>query len=132
MSEVKEFRIALTVRDFDAALRLFRDDLGLKYLDEWSNGGRGVLLQIERATLELFDEAQAAGIDQLEAGERVSGVLRLALQVDSLAQTAALFEGTGAKIRPPVQTPWGEQNQRLQTPEGLQVTLFEAAKEVSG
>jgi methylmalonyl-CoA/ethylmalonyl-CoA epimerase len=125
VSQVKELRVALTVHDFDGVLGLLRDGLGLELLQEWSNpGGHGVPLQIEKATLELFDEAQAAWVDQVEAGERVSGTVRLAFQVDSLSQTAPLFEQAGAKARPPVITPWGDQNQRLETPEGLQITLF--------
>lgn len=120
-----ELRVALTVQDFEGGLRLFRDGLGLQVLQEWNNpAGRGVLLQVDKATLELFDEGQAEMVDQIEAGERVSGVVRLALQVDSLGEAARLFEQVGAKLKPPVLTPWNDHNQRLETPEGLQITLF--------
>ncbi len=40
-----------------------------------------LLLDAGRATLELFDEAQAAMVDDLEVGRRVSGKVRFALQV---------------------------------------------------
>ena len=61
MTEVQEFRITLTVDDFDAAVRLYRDALGLPEVAGWSSEqGRVLLLDAGRATLELFDEAQAA------------------------------------------------------------------------
>ena len=44
-----------------------------------------------RATLELFDEAQAVMVDHLEVGRRVSGKVRIALQVpDADAMTTKL------------------------------------------
>jgi catechol 2,3-dioxygenase-like lactoylglutathione lyase family enzyme len=64
MAGVKELRVALTVQDFDAALRFYRDALGLEQVADWtSDGGRVVVLSAGRATLELLDEAQAATID---------------------------------------------------------------------
>ena len=49
---------------------------------DWSSAtGRVVLLQAGRATLELLDEAQAETIDSIEAGGRVTGTVRLALEV---------------------------------------------------
>lgn len=60
MAEVTELRVALTVADFDEALAFYRDALGLEQLAGWSSeGGRVVVLEAGRATLELFDEAQA-------------------------------------------------------------------------
>jgi len=31
-------------------------------------------------------------------------------------------------VHPPVMTPWGDYNVRLQDPDGMQVTLFQAKK----
>ena len=44
MTAVQEFRITLTVDDFDAAVRLYRDALGLPEVADWSlsNGSDGV------------------------------------------------------------------------------------------
>src|SRR5687767_12461026 len=64
MTDVTELRVALTVDDFDAALALYRDALGLHEVADWtSESGRVVVLSAGRATLELFDEAQAAYVD---------------------------------------------------------------------
>ncbi len=53
----------------------------------WQNGeGHAAILNLLRATLEIFDEAQAQTIDELEVGQRVSGPFRFALQVPDLRQ----------------------------------------------
>jgi len=82
-----------------------------------------------QATLEIFDEKQATTIDQIETGERVSGQIRLALQVpDLMAAMERLLSNGATLVHPPVLTPWGDYNVRLQDPEGMQVTLFQVAK----
>lgn len=121
-----ELRVALTVPDFDAAVAFYRDALGLEQLADWSeDDGRVVLLGAGRATLELFDEAQAAKVDAIEAGRRVSGTVRLAVEVDDSEETAQRLEAAGAeRVAPTVLTPWGDRNARLRTPDGMQLTLF--------
>lgn len=53
---IKELRLVLTVDDFDGATAFFRDALGLEQVAAWENdGGRAVLLEADRATLEIFD-----------------------------------------------------------------------------
>jgi lactoylglutathione lyase len=123
---VTQLRVTLTVADFDQALTLYRDALGLEQLADWSSEqGRVVLLEAGRATLELFDEAQAAMVDAIEARRRVSGNVRLALEVADSAETAARLVAVGAEeVAPPVTTPWGDRNARVQAPDGMQLTLF--------
>ena len=129
MAAVKEFRVALTVPDFDRALAFYRDTLGLEQVADWStDAGRVVLLEGGRATLELLDERQAELIDSVEAGRRVSGVVRLALEVeDSEAVARELVAGGAAEVAPPVTTPWGDRTARFESPDGMQLTLFTAA-----
>jgi len=126
VSEVTELRVALTVDDFDQALALYRDALGLEQLADWSSEeGRVVLLEAGRATLELFDGRQAAMVDAVEAGRRVSGTVRLALGVPDSAETASRLVAAGAeRVAPPVTTPWGDRNARVRAPDGMQLTLF--------
>ncbi len=128
---VQELRITLTVDDFDAAVRLYRDALGLPEVADWSSDqGRVLLLDAGRATLELFDEAQAAMVDHLEVGERVSGQVRLALHVPDADAAAATLVGAGATaVAPPVDTPWGDRNARVAAPDGMQLTLFTPGEE---
>jgi catechol 2,3-dioxygenase-like lactoylglutathione lyase family enzyme len=124
--DVSELRITLTVTDFEAAVRLYRDALGLPEVADWSSErGRVLLLDAGRATLELFDEAQAAMVDELEVGERVSGTVRLALQVPDADAVAATLTAAGATaVAPAVDTPWGDRNARVAAPDGMQLTLF--------
>ena len=126
MSKVTELRVALTVPDFDEALAFYRDALGLPELADWSTDeGRVVLLDAGRATLELFDEAQAAMVDRVEAGHRVSGTVRFAFEVADSEATARTLVSAGAEeMALPVTTPWGDRNARVLAPDGMQLTLF--------
>lgn len=124
---IGEVRVALTVEDFDQAAALYRDDLRLPVAQEWAEAhGRGLILGATRSTLELIDSAQAAYIDQIEAGRRTAGPVRLALEVADVAAAAALLQRRGYRpLHEPVLTPWGHYNQRLEGPDGVQITLFQ-------
>ncbi len=77
-------------------------------------------------TLEIFDETQAESVDQIEAGKRISAKIRFALQVPDLDDALQRLLAHGAVlVHPPVITPWGDKNVRLQDPEGMQITLFQ-------
>lgn len=121
-----ELRVVLTVPDFDEALAFYRDALGLEQLADWSGeDGRVILLDAGRATIELFDECQAESVDRIEAGRRVSGPVRLAIEVADLDDSAQRLRAAGAKAEAePVVPPWGGRNVRLRTPDGMQLTLF--------
>jgi methylmalonyl-CoA/ethylmalonyl-CoA epimerase len=129
MGDVREFRVVLTVPDFEEALAFYRDALGLDQVADWSSDeGRVVLLDAGRATLELFDERQAELVDRIEAGRRVSGTVRLALEVgDSEATARRLIEHGAEEVAPPVTAPWGDRNARVRAPDGMQLTLFTPA-----
>src|SRR6516164_2780633 len=126
MANVTELRVALTVQDFGQALAFYRDTLGLEQIADWSSEtGRVIVLDGGRATLELLDDAQAETVDAVEAGRRVSGTVRLAVQVaDSEDLAARLVEGGAEQVAPPVLTPWGDRNARVRAPDGMQLTLF--------
>jgi len=126
MANVTELRVALTVQDFDQAVAFYRDALGLAQIADWSSEtGRVVVLEAGRATLELFDRAQAESVDAIEAGRRVSGTIRFAVQVADSAGLAERLVAAGAeRVGPPVVTPWGDRNARVQAPDGMQLTLF--------
>jgi catechol 2,3-dioxygenase-like lactoylglutathione lyase family enzyme len=126
MANVTELRVALTVQDFGRALAFYRDTLGLEQIADWSSEtGRVVVLDAGRATLELLDDAQAETVDAIEAGRRVSGTVRLALQVaDSEDMAQRLVVAGAVPVAPPVVTPWGDRNARVRAPDGMQLTLF--------
>lgn len=122
---VNEFRVALTTEDFDRAVAFYRDGLGLDPGELWTDNGRGQMFWAGRATLEIFDPAYAASVDQIEVGERVSGQIRFAFEVPDvhIALERALKYGA-TLVHEPVLTPWNDLNARLQSPEGLQITLY--------
>ncbi len=126
-SSVRELRVALTVPDFEVALAFYRDGLGMSELESWSSDdGRVVILDAGRATLELLDRRHADAVDEIEVGRAgVAGVVRFALEVPDSTASAVALEGSGAqRIGGPVVTPWRHRNVRLQTPDGMQLTLF--------
>lgn len=123
---VRELRLVVTAPDYDEALRFYRDVLGLRERASFSSpGGRVVILEAGRATLELTDPSHAAYIDEVEVGRRVAGHIRVAFQVDdSAAVTARLAAGGATVLAEPTQTPWNSLNARFEGPAGLQLTLF--------
>jgi methylmalonyl-CoA/ethylmalonyl-CoA epimerase len=124
---VLELRVALTTADYERLEKFYCEGLGIEPAALWNNeGGRALILEMGKATLELFDERQAEVIDQIEVGKRVSGQIRFALQVPDLQVAMERLLAHGATlVHPPVMTPWGDYNVRLQDPDGLQVTLFQ-------
>ncbi|WP_103944463.1 VOC family protein [Thermomonospora echinospora] len=126
---VREMRLVVTTRDrrdYDEALRFYRDVLGLTERAAFSSeGGRVTILEAGRATLELADPPHAEFIDEVEVGRRVAGHIRVAFEVDdSPAVTAELAEAGAAVLAEPTRTPWNSLNSRLTGPAGLQLTLF--------
>ncbi len=60
-------------------------------------------------------------VDQLEVSQRVSGPIRFALRVPDLDAALKRVLAWGATlVHAPITTPWG----RVQSPDGLQITLF--------
>ena len=125
---VLELRVAVTTSDYERLVKFYCDGLGMEPAQIWNNGqGRALILDMGRATLEIFDEIQAGTIDQIEAGKRISGGIRFALQVPDLKAAMERLVANGATVvHPPVVTPWGDYNVRLQDPDGMQITLFQA------
>lgn len=128
---VMELRVAFTAQDYDRLVRFYCEGLGLEPAQEWpSDQGRAMMLEMGQATLEIFDQKQAETIDHLEVGERVSGQIRFALQVPNLVAAMERLLAKGATlVHPPVVTPWGDYNVRIEDPEGMQVTLFEVMEQ---
>jgi catechol 2,3-dioxygenase-like lactoylglutathione lyase family enzyme len=124
---VLQLRVALTAANFERSLKFYRDGLGIELAADWSADGRqAVMFEMGNASFEIFNEAQAALVDEVETGARLSGQIRLALQVPDLdAAIERLLAHGAVLVHPPVVTPWGDKNARLQDPDGMQVTLFE-------
>jgi catechol 2,3-dioxygenase-like lactoylglutathione lyase family enzyme len=124
---ILELRVALTTSDFERSVKFFCDGLGIEPAANWNNGqGQGLILNMGNATLEIFNEEMAETVDQIEAGRRISGQIRFALQVPELKTAMERLLAYGAiLVHPPVTTSWGDYNVRLQDPDGMQITLFQ-------
>lgn len=123
---VFELRVAVTTEIFDQLVAFYRDGLGLNPGELWTEHGRGQIFSAGRATLEVFDPAHAAAVDQLEVGERVSGQFRFAFEVpDVHAALKRALEYGATLVHEPVLTPWNDLNARVTSPDGLQITLFQ-------
>lgn len=123
-----ELRVAVTTQEYERLVKFYCLGLGIEPAAVWNNdGGKALMLNMGNATLEIFDERQAEVIDDLEAGKRVSGRVRFALQVPDLNAAMERMLANGATlVHEPVTTPWGDHNVRLQDPDGMQITLFQA------
>jgi catechol 2,3-dioxygenase-like lactoylglutathione lyase family enzyme len=125
---VRQLRLVVHAEDFEEAVRFYRDVLGLPVaLHVESEGGAEVMvLDAGRATLELSNTAQVELIDRVEVGRRVSPKFRLALEVtDTAGTTRRALEAGAELVAEPTRTPWDSLNSRLETPGGIQLTLFE-------
>ncbi len=130
-SPILELRVALTTKDYGRLVKFYCIGLGLEPAQVWNNGqGKGLVIEMGKASLELFDEDQAKTVDQIETGHSQSGPVRIALQVPDLKAAMARLLAAGAtQVSEPVVTPWGDYNVRFQDPDGLQVTLFQKHKD---
>lgn len=125
---VAQLRVILEVEDHEAAVRFFRDVLGLEEQVAFEGEGdaRVAILEAGRATLELANPAQKRLIDEVETGRVGSPPFRLAFEVaDTRAATERLANAGAAVLGAPGVTPWRSLNARLDGPAGVQVTLFQ-------
>lgn len=131
---IMEMRVALTTSDYERLLRFYRDGLGLEPAELWAKDEEGAaIFELGKATLEIFDEAHAGTVDQIEAGKRVSGQIRFAFEVPDLEAAMNRLIAQGATlVHSPVVTPWGHHNARLQAPDGMQITLFQVLPSEQG
>jgi catechol 2,3-dioxygenase-like lactoylglutathione lyase family enzyme len=125
---VMELRVALTTQAFDRLASFYRVGLGMEPAHVWpEDQGRALVLDMGKATLEVFDEKQAQTVDQIEVGRRVSGQIRFALRVPDLDAAVKRLQESGATlVHGPVVAPWGDKMARFQDPDGMQITIYQA------
>ncbi len=130
MPPILEMRVAITTEVYDRLMDFYQNALGLDPAALWTTEhSRAALFELGRATVEIFDPAHAEEVDMLEVGQRVSGRIRFALQVPDVRAALERAVAHGATlVHEPVVTPWNDYNARIQSPDGLQITLFQTLK----
>lgn len=132
MNKVKQLRVVVEAEDYDAAVRFYRDVLGMDEIAAFSEGGddRVAILEAGRATFEIASPAHKVAIDRVEAEGTPSPKIRIAFEVDDSEGTTREAEAAGATVvAEPVLTPWMSLNSRLDAPAGLTITFFEETEE---
>lgn len=125
----EELRICLRVNDLDAAIRAYRDGLGLDIVDEWTHPGgqRGVLFGATYAAIELFDDAQWDLVDDAELGYPLGQDHALRIEVrdrSDLSAAVSQLTSAGAQVTGEVvHTPWDQVCQRVELVGGEQVSV---------
>jgi predicted enzyme related to lactoylglutathione lyase len=124
----RELRFCFTIDDYGSAAHLYRDVFGLEVLRDLDDqGGRGVILKIPEATLELVDPDHGGMVDEVEVGRRLGERVRIAVRVDDLETAGRTVLESGAEaLAPVVETPWGDRNRRFRAKDGTQLTLFQS------
>ena len=123
---VFELRVALTAEDYDRLVVFYRDGLGLDPGDTWTDHGRGQLFHSGKAVIEILDKEHSTHVDAIEVGQQVSGQIRFAFQVSDIYKAVEDARQYGATIvSEPTLTPWHDLNARVESPDGLQITLFQ-------
>lgn len=126
---VRQLRVVVEASDYAAALKFFRDVMGMPTVASFSQGedAEVAILDAGRATLEIVNGPHKTFIDEVEAEGRPSPWIRLAFEVEDSPRTATLAVDAGAQlVAHPRLTPWQSVNTRLDVPAvpGLQITLF--------
>ena len=127
-SAVRQLRVVVHAPEFDAALRFYRDHLGLTERESYEGDGdaRVAILEAGEATLELSNSGQVALIDRVETDGGTSDRIRIAFEVDDTAAAVDRLVQAGARLEASARaTPWRSLNARLRAPADLQVTLFQ-------
>src|SRR4051795_8220813 len=79
-SPVRQLRLVVEAEDYDAALRFFRDALGLPEQAAFAGEGEAqvVILDAGRATLEIANPAHKRFVDAVEVGRQLAPKIRIA------------------------------------------------------
>ncbi|WP_035907559.1 VOC family protein [Knoellia subterranea] len=129
---VRQLRVVVEAEDYDAAVRFYRDVLGMGEIAAFSEGGddRVAILEAGRATFEIASPAHKVAIDRVEADGIPSPKIRIAFEVDDSEAATRDAEAAGAEVvAEPVLTPWMSLNSRVEAPAGLTVTFFEETED---
>jgi len=131
---LRGFRVVIEVDDWDAALRFYRDALGLRARQGYANADSAqLILELPAATIELVHPLLPKVDGESDAtnarGPR-SPRVRLAIDSDDPLAMIATLVGAGAeRVSDPLVVPSDSLSGRVIGPDGMPVTVFHALSE---
>ena len=118
--------VAEIVKDFEAAVRFYRDTLGLE-VESLSEGyATATIPGVLHFGIWTRAEAAQATYGSPDAAERVPLGFTIAFEVDDVAEAAQHLDNAAVKIVQPTKTePWGQVTSRFITPSGALCEIAE-------
>ena len=104
-------------------MRFYRDAIGLRLIDEWSDMGRGALFEAsDTADAELVEMAAVPDVDEPRT--------TIGLKIIGVDDVHARVMAVGAKIKAPPRTrAWGMYGFGTFDPNGVPINIYEPATE---
>lgn len=115
--------------DYDAAVAFLRDVFGLEIVNTWDDDGRGTILAIGTARIEVFwdpDPAEAAD-QRPHRPTSIAAELPASIgwQVDDVDTIVDASRRAGANVlATPITVPWGTRMAVIAGPDGLRLCPF--------
>lgn len=129
---VSELRLVVTTEDYDAAVRCYRDALGLHEVHGAAvEGGRVTVLDAGRARVELVDPGQPPTMGAAEVERPSAREVHVAFEVPDCAVAAERLTAAGATVSVPETATSKGSRMRLEGPAGLGLALFSTAADPS-
>jgi catechol 2,3-dioxygenase-like lactoylglutathione lyase family enzyme len=117
---VDQFVVVITTGAFDASLAFYRDVIGLKVVEEWTDAGHGAVLSAGGpARVELIDLPERARVD--------TESMFIGLQVGTIEGLYERATAAGHEIiREPAERPWGGRGFVVRDPNGVAINIYTA------
>ena len=115
--------IVVPTTRLEESVRFYRDAIGLRLVDEWSDMGRGALFEVSDTThLELVEMAAVPDVDEPRT--------TIGLKITGVDNVHARLIAFGAKIKaPPRIRAWGMYGFGAFDPNGVPINIYEPAME---
>jgi catechol 2,3-dioxygenase-like lactoylglutathione lyase family enzyme len=107
----------------DESVRFYRDALGLRLLEEWSEMGKGALFEASsNAQVELVEMEDVREVEEPRVG--------FGLQITGVDEVHARLVAWGARVKaPPRQHAWGMYGFGAFDPNGVPINVYEPRAE---
>ena len=115
--------IVVPTTRLEESVRFYRDAIGLRLIDEWSDMGRGALLEAsDTAHIELVEMAAVPDLDEPRT--------MIGLKIVGVDEVHSRLVAFGAKIKAPPRTrAWGMYGFGAFDPNGVPINIYEPAIE---